>query len=565
MDFLNQATTQITDLLKQMTPGTRVVAALLLVAVVVSLFFLTQYEIVGGDEFLLSGRPFSAAELTAAEAAFAKAGLKGSIVEGSRIRIPRGKKDAYLAALLDNNALPADPFHFSDKAAAADNPFLSSKAMEAQRLHAKQKELSLIISRMRGIQLATVQFDEIEKDPFRRLRQKTAMVAVQTTGEGLENDQVKAIRNVVASAYAGLERKNITVTDMTTGLSFSAVDEDGQSTDDSLYAAHKSKFEKDWRQKIHQQLSMIPNVIVGVNVELTPEIRNSSQTIKLDPKPLTVSSSESSKDQSSTQPGNAGRPGAVPNGVGNQPQTLAGGATGGVNSQNTESRSEVKNIAGHETIAVQKAPLVPNKVTASIDVPRSYFLKVWKERTALLGANAPKQPDPTELEKIETETVNRIRETVRNLLPTVATGTNPYPHIVVASYTDFAAEAPAKPSSTDNAMVWIAGNWQTLAMLAVGLFALMMVRGLARGPKPPAAPAAAAAADGHAAGHGGAAAGADDHADEDEPEAAGEVTHTLKRKFGTGGPSLKDDLKELVKEDPDAAATILRAWIGDAA
>ena len=59
MDFLNQATTQITDLLKQMTPGTRVVAALLLVAVVVSLFFLTQYEIVGGDEFQFKFRlPF---------------------------------------------------------------------------------------------------------------------------------------------------------------------------------------------------------------------------------------------------------------------------------------------------------------------------------------------------------------------------------------------------------------------------------------------------------------------------------------------------------------------------
>jgi flagellar biosynthesis/type III secretory pathway M-ring protein FliF/YscJ len=30
------------------------------------------------------------------------------------------------------------------------------------------------------------------------------------------------------------------------------------------------------------------------------------------------------------------------------------------------------------------------------------------------------------------------------------------------------------------------------------------------------------------------------------------------------GPTLKDDLTELVKEDPDGAAAILRTWIGNA-
>ena len=28
------------------------------------------------------------------------------------------------------------------------------------------------------------------------------------------------------------------------------------------------------------------------------------------------------------------------------------------------------------------------------------------------------------------------------------------------------------------------------------------------------------------------------------------------------GPSLRDELSDLVKEDPDAAANILRTWIG---
>ena len=36
-----------------------------------------------------------------------------------------------------------------------------------------------------------------------------------------------------------------------------------------------------------------------------------------------------------------------------------------------------------------------------------------------------------EIATIETEIKNKIKETVRNLLPDVDKGTNPYPHIVV--------------------------------------------------------------------------------------------------------------------------------------
>ena len=567
MDFVNKAFTQIADLLKQMTPGTRVVAALLFVGVVVSLFYLLQYEGFAGNEYLLNGRPFTPSELTAIEAAFAKAKLGKSIVEGSRIRIPKGKKELYLAALADSNALPADFFKYLDEATAADNPFVSSRSMEMKHRNAKQKELALIISRMRGIQTATVQFDEVEKDGFRRQKQKTAMVAVQTIDGSLDENQIKAIRNVVSSSYAGLDRRNITITDMTGGLSYAAVGEDGTTPEESVYASHKEKFERDWRQKIMQQLAMIPNVIVGVNVELNPELQHSTQQLKIDTKPLTVSNNEFTRESSTTQPTQAGRPGAVPNGVGNQPQSLAqSGGASGPNSTNTESKSEVRNVAGHEQTAVIKAGLVPSKVTASIDIPRSYFVKVWRERQTDPAA-ATKQPDNADIEKIATETTTKVRETVRNLLPTVAAGTDPYPHVVVSAYTDFAAQPVAAATLADNATIWMASNWQTVGMIVLGLIGMLMVRGIARqatAPLPPTTVATADAGEGH-----NAAAGGHGHSENHDAHGATEEAPAtipmLKKKLGGTGPTLKDELRGLVKEDPDAAATILRAWIGDAA
>jgi flagellar M-ring protein FliF len=554
MDFLNKAYAQISDLFRSLTPGTQLVAVLLAGAIVVGLVYVVQYQGSSGDEFLLGGRPFSDAELTAIEAAFAKARLGGSKLEGNRIRIPRGNKAEYLAALADNNALPADFYKHLNEATDSDSPFSSTKALEMRRWNAKQKELALIISRMRGISAATVQFDEIEKDGFRRLKEKRAVVAVQTSQGALEETQVKAIRNLIAGAYAGLDKRNVTITDMTSGLSFAAIGEDGTGAEESIYAATKEKFERDWRKKIVEQLAMIPNVVVGVNVELTPEIKHTTQSVKLDPKPVAVQSSEFSKESSVTTPNNAGRPGAVPNGVGNQPVALAAAPTPTLNSQNTESRSETRNLPGQERSTVERAGLVPTMVTASIDVPRSYLGKIWKERNALLPDQAGKQPDAAEIAKIETETVKKIQEIVRNLLPPVEKGTNPWPHITVTTYTDIPSPAPAPPTFADTASTWLASNWQSVALVVVALASLLMLRGMLRHTPSPAAAAAAASAAAHY-----------DEPAAEEAEEEPQTVKMLSRAFSGGGPNLKEELQSLVKENPDVAASVLRAWIGDAA
>jgi len=49
--------------------------------------------------------------------------------------------------------------------------------------------------------------------------------------------------------------------------------------------------------------------------------------------------------------------------------------------------------------------------------------------------------------------------------------------------------------------------------------------------------------------------------EEEDPEPA----KVLRSRFRSSGPDLKAELHEIVKENPDAAATILKAWIGEAA
>jgi flagellar M-ring protein FliF len=363
---------------------------------------------------------------------------------------------------------------------------------------------------------------------------------------------------VVSSAYVGLDRQNVTITDIVSHLTYGGgASSNGFGEDESIYAAHKAKFESEWRKKIYDQLAMIPGVIVGVNVELNPELTHNTSAVKFDPKPTTTFSSEASKESTSTQPAPGGRPGAESNGVnGNRAIAVNGQGTAG-QSQATESKSETRNVPGHEQTLITKVPLAPAHVTASIEVPASYYAKVWKERRP---AGQTGEPDIAALATIENETRKRIEETVRNLLPAVAQGTNPYPHITVSTFTDLALTPPAVASVADTAGLWLADNWRTLAMLGVGLISLLMMRSMMNS-KAMASPAVT-----DAAGIPALSLANTPDSDETESKTPTERSATSKlRRFTVAGGDLKQELQVLVKEDPDSAANILRTWIGEAA
>ena len=57
MDVLNKALAQINDLFKSMTPGARLTAGLLMIVVVISLAYLFNHQMAGGDADCWAGNP----------------------------------------------------------------------------------------------------------------------------------------------------------------------------------------------------------------------------------------------------------------------------------------------------------------------------------------------------------------------------------------------------------------------------------------------------------------------------------------------------------------------------
>ncbi len=559
MDFLNKSYNQIADLFRSMTVGTRITAALLLVMIVTSLVYLFVFEIHSGSDYLFGAREFSQSELDAMQKAFAAAGLDQFEVVGYRIRVPRHNRYQYLQALAQSNFVPENFDSALDEALSSSNSWFEPKELRELKVqHAIQKKLARVISAIAGIEKATVQYHEEHLGGFPPKVEKSATVAVEATGRRpLDDDLVKAVRTI-ASNWFGIPPENTVVTDLIRGRAYTGkagINENGSA--DTVYADTKRMYEKDWKEKILERLSMYPGIVVAVNVELEPELNNESQKVTYDSQPTAVQSDSSTKTEE-TRPAASGRPGAVPNQVAsNAPRAITTSSTLATSIE--ESRERQVSVTGHEQIHIKKAPLPPKLVTASIGVPKSLFVKIWHSTHDQPG-KTPQTPPPADLQEIEKRTVSSIETALVNLLPAPPAGVNPYPNVQVTSFDDLPPPTEEPPSTTSVAFGWLAENWQTLGMFGLGIFGLLFLRGMVRSGGTSQAPADVAA-------NVDLSNFANVAATTPENESAEQTAEPMlaRHRSSTGGSNLRDELTTLVKEDPDAAANVLRSWIGDVA
>jgi len=548
MDFLNKAFAQVADLFRSMTPGARLLSALMLAVVVVSLGWLFTIEGTSRELDLMNGVPVNPSYVPRMQEAFAKAGLNSYEIQGGHIKIPRGQRDLYMAALAENNALPPNIETIFDDALKNVSVFMPAEEREARMRIAKQKMLGLWISQMSGIESASVIYDEQhEGHRFSPVKKITATAAVKPAGgDTLREQQIRGIRALVAGAIAGLKAEDVTVSDLN-GQTWHADSQGGSPLEDP-YGARKRMYEQEWEAKILQALRYVPGVSVTPNVELNRQRRSRQWTVRHDPKPVVVAEQEESLSRVHDGAAPGGRPGYVAQ-QSNTPVQLNSARKLGSHEETEESSRKTHALASGTQEDVESVGLTPVRVTVGVSVPNSYFRKVWRERNPLEEGAEPTEPDKTELDNVINEESTKIRRLVANLLP-APTGVEDRTQLVeVVTFQDIKSTPPPEPAMADQALAWLAGNWTTLGMLLAAGVSLLILRSMLR-----AEPASATPTTQGLAVHEG---------DPDDAEAAAEVANRLAR-FNTTGRSLRDELSELVSEDTDAAANILKTWIGQA-
>jgi flagellar M-ring protein FliF len=556
MNFLNNAIAQVSELFRSMTPGARITAGLLLTVVIVSVGYLFRQGTAGPDAFLFGGAAYSDGQLARMEAAISQANISGWAREGNRLRVPAAQQTAAIAAIADAGALPPNFNTILEDAIGKSTAFETRDQSQARMKDARQRQLSEIIRAMSWVEDAVVIVDEQDSKGFSRQRQITASVSVKpAAGEELDPMRASTLKRTIASSVAGLSPNAVTVTNLGGGSGFAAGSIYPEMFDEPYYKARVA-FEQSKRESILRVLSYIPGVLVEVNAELDDTSSETSTTSKRDPKNVAAIRTTESKEQvSQAVADNGGRPGAEANSAAGPSQAAQVAAQN--KNTNDNSMETVESVAGEETQVLTRAPFTPKEVLATVAVPTSYLEEVWKSR----NRDAKEPPKPEDLTPIKSEIFGNIEKAVEPLIVKTADRLrDTFKGVEVVALDTLPQPTIEPPSAASMALAWTGRYWNTLAMLGVAVFSLMVMRSVVKSaPSSPASPSAAAEAA-HAPGLTLTTEEPKPHAEAENANDAPQRPRLRLKK----GLSVKDDLIEIVREDPDAAADILRSWIGKA-
>ena len=206
------------------------------------------------------------------------------------------------------------------------------------------------------------------------------------------------------------------------------------------------------------------------------------------------------------------------------------------------------------SVEKETAGLTPTLVTATIGVPTSHFEAIWRKQNPPKPGEEAKTPTQADLDQIRTQEIAKIKSAVASLLPPPEKTTDVTQPVTVNEFQDITPEPAPVPGMPEKTLDWLVRNWSVLGLTFLGMFSLVVLRSVAR--SVPASPARSTAVVAGAAGTATASS-------PQEPEPAETPAERRLRRFAAGGPSLRDELSELVSEDPDAAANVLRTWIGN--
>ncbi len=381
MDFLRKYLNTIRAQLAGLSISQKLTIGLLIVIIAGTIYF-SVVSSAKPDMVTLIPQSLSAEEINRAEMA-----LKGKYeyqVQGDKILVPADKAYEIRGELFAEQALPKDT-STAFAALVRDSNLLETDGMSTRRWNvALGDTLGSTLESFPYIQQATVIIGMGERPTLGRDQIPTsATVTVKTRGgEELSAQKVMAIISTIQGAVPGIKPENIHLTD---GMrSYRAPSDDAPMPSDLL--AFKKSIEDGLASKLYTMFGDIPEVKIAVNA--VPDLSvHKTESDTYSPSGKVTAEVESTESKtSSTEGSGAGEPGVKPN--------VSAVANDGDNGHKTSSTSDTttgKNeVRFSHTVdnAILPAGTNLKDLTASISIPRSYFVSIYRR------ASHSKDADP---------------------------------------------------------------------------------------------------------------------------------------------------------------------------
>ncbi|MCL2118276.1 MAG: hypothetical protein FWH27_07610 [Planctomycetaceae bacterium] len=561
MNKLQETWNQIRDLYAGMPPGTRVVAGLLTAVLLVSLIFL----VVPGkgtpgtpkDVYLYGDYRFTQAEQMLAMEALGNAKLKDYTWEGYRLKVPAKRADEYSAALSKAKAVPQDGAAIAWQNAKEMNAMNTDNDRKDRDFASKLYAATQDIRRLPWVVDATVLGDStFVRKNMKLERVRTASVTIRPVpNRELDKNMRAAIVGIVKSTLGITDVKNIMIVDGSiNGKTWQGSEEWFQGGDGG-YLEKKRDEELEFEQKIISLLGDIDDLKVTASAIVDPYKVWTQFGIDLD-KPIGVASDAYSLkiDAKGNQQGR--RPGYEMQ-KDNSPLPYRDVVMNGQLEYNEkESRDkELMALQGREN-SKEYAPFPLLGIAATVRVPYSYFLNTWRQTKKVVMGDEAAEPQPGEIELWITDEIVRLKNQLHPLLrmrnPLVTEDAELEKLIIIEPYHTQDMESLPEETAWQQLTAWFGGNWKTMGLFVLVAASLFVLWGVTRPQKPepiiiyeaPEMPNVELDSE--------------EYEEDDEESGA---RRTLEP-FNKSMRSLQEEVSDLVNENPDAAASVLRQWIG---
>ena len=582
MDAFSAQFDRVRQQLAGLTASQRMLVGTLVAVMALTVLYWGKYA-AAPDLVAVLDQPLSDEEIAPIVHRLEVAGVAHSVVAG-KVLVPADRKPEILADLMYAQELPRDTHSaFEEMTAKELNPFSSQTERDAVYNHATELELANIIRRWPGVADARVVINSKNERHIEGSIPPTATVAIATRGGDMSHAKqlVQAAADGVAGAVSGLTQQNIRV--IVNGASIRATPNAGPdggaggtvAASDAMELQEKG--EAAFEQKIHNLFRFIPEMTVTVTCDVDTSSRRETVTKYDKGNTVSLPVAERTQNEQHTTTGDGGRePGAATNdGTANvgQADAAGGGAvsgpvtTGTTSDEQTNTENFVPNSRAEITTPGGKVTIR----SASVCVPMSYVARRFKSANP-----AAKDPTAADLLQAAAAETARLRDQVAKVvgLPTTE-------NVSVDTFADDAGltttadlALAVSPAGSPSGLGGIAVHGKEIAVGVLAVVSLAMMFQMARKggvPLPPLSPAPSLAGLGGASvAYGGGGGGDEDDGDDDQ-QPARPVKSTSTLVGGIEGMELDPDMvrtqqmldqvSTLVKEDPDAAAALVKRWV----
>ena len=467
MDFISRYLAQIRAQLLGLTVSQKLLIGTLLVIMAVTVYFCVQWS--AKPEMVELLPTSSTPEEVAAMTSYLKSAHYTYTAANDKIMVPAEQAYAIRGELAAAQVLPKDTTAAFGKLADANEWMLTNASIDRRWNYARQEVLTKIIRNFPYISDATVIISQGQREGLGRdMIPSSASVSVKLKhGEGLSTNQLLAIVDTIRGSVSGLKREDVHVTDGS--RSYTAPSEDLPMPADLL--AYKTAIEDQLAHKLIAQFGSIGDVKIAVNVIPEMAARKTQETI-FDPKGVAKATTRETSTDTNTTDGAtpSGQPGVGSN-VAVSPVTTSSANHAMSTSSNTTSETMVK-FSEKTVIATSPPGTEMKKMTASISLPRSYFVRIFQR----VKKDPKADPEDKELTETIKESCARIHDLAMN-----AIGAETTEQIRVDWFDDLAAGGPGAEGHGGTATVASAGSAPSIGVLinqfgkqaVLGAFALV--------------------------------------------------------------------------------------------